>query len=263
MQSDECSVEDETPVTLEPNPFDLARIIQQRVRESAAREAARSRDIIYLWIHVSSEGIAQPQGGRTDNMAPPTLDDWLNVVDEASGLGANWIVVTTHDSFSDYPEVWEICSWAQTAHEMKVGLHTNNDTLTESEIAGIQELDPDRTRLFVKRQHLEKMRALEARGIKIGIADPQPYGGVPQCQGARKLIFVDWDGVIYTCGLVEQNREYRLGDIREGTFDAIVRNPELPHRVHEKIRLVCEGCDGCPSLIANFLEEEEAQRAME
>ena len=173
-------------------------------------------------------------------------------------LGVNWVVITAHQSFGEYPDVWEICKWAQDTYEMKVGLHTNAPRLSAEEIAAIQELDLARTRVFAKREVFESMRAgVEGRGIKVSLADPQPYGGKPDCQGARKLVFVDADGVLYTCGLVERNNEYRLGTIHEGAFDSILHDPALPHKIHEKIHEVCEGCDGCPSLIANFLEEEE------
>lgn len=214
------------------------------------------RDITYLWVHVSKEGIAQPKRGAAAPKHPPTVQDWLNVVDEAASIGVNWLMVTLDTRINAFPELIEICQWAQDTYQMRVGLHVSVNTLTEEEVASVRQLNLDLTRLFVKRSAMPNMQSLEAQGIKIRAADPQDYGEKPDCQGAGKLVFVDAHGVLYTCGLVEGNHEYRLGNIHERAFESLLHDPALPHAIHDNLHKVSEGCDGCPSLIANFLRED-------
>lgn len=178
------------------------------------------------------------------------------MVDEAAAFGANWLVITLTTSLSAYPDILTVCQWAQDTHDMLVGLHTTAEAFTDDEASCLAQLDPTKTRLFVKRDALEAFVSVAASGIKVSAADPQPYGDHPHCRGAERLVFVAPDGNLYTCGLVEGNPNYRLGTIFENRFDQMLRDPSLPHDVAENIHRVSQGCDGCPSLIANFLAEE-------
>lgn len=242
------------------DPFALPKRICKRIRECAKTTDASKQDIVYLWIHVSSKGIAQAEDAATHE-SPLSLEDWLNVLDEAAAYGANWLVITIHTSFSQFPDIWEIARWAQETHDMQVGLHTDEETFTEEDIATIKTLNPEKTRLFVRRDIMPGLKHLEAEGIRLAPADPQPYGHKPECRGPANMIFVDSRGVLYTCGLVEGNDAFRLGTIHEGTFHKILHDPSLPHTVPEKIHRISKGCDGCPSLIANFIALEPENRA--
>lgn len=236
--------------------FDVPRYIRKRLKECAEMADKMTREVTYLWIHVSEEGIAQPQRGEAPAKYPPALEEWLNVVDEAASVGVNWLMVTLNVALDAFPDLMEICKWAQDTYQMKVGLHTFASGLTPDEIELLKGLNLDLTRLFVRKDAVEGFRALEEQGIKIRVADPQPYGEKPNCQGASRLVFVDGHGVLYTCGLVEGNREYRLGSIHERSFDEVLADPNLPHAIEAPLHAVSRKCDGCPSLIANFLNED-------
>lgn len=214
------------------------------------------RDITYLWVHVSEEGIAQHQHGEAPAKYPPSLEEWLNVVDEAAAVGVNWLMITLDTPLDRFPDLFEICKWAQNTHQIKVGLHTCASALSDGESAMVLGLHPELTRLFVKKEHLAAFAEIDTKGIKVRAADPQPYGEKPNCRGAERLVFVDPHGVLYTCGLVEGNREYRLGNIHERSFESLLHDPALPHAIENCLHTVSEGCDGCPSLIANYLDEE-------
>jgi len=117
-------------------------------------------------------------------------------------------------------------------------------------------LIPSKTRIFVKHNALPAFSALESAGFKLSASDPQAYGDHPDCRGAERLVFVAPNGVLYTCGLVEGNEHYKLGNIFENRLEQMLRDPSLPHAVAKNIHHVSQGCDGCPSLIANFLAQE-------
>lgn len=235
--------------------LELPKQIRRGIRECTKTQAKAHSDITYLWIHVSKAGIAQPADGAISKA--PGLEHWLNVVDEAAAFGANWLVVTMDTSFTAYPDIWTVCQWAQETHDMEIGLHTNVDAPAGDEIEAISQLNPARTRVFVKRSALSAFAPFEAAGFRVSAADPQPYGHHPDCRGAQRLVFVAPDGALYTCGLVEGNENYKLGNIFEDRFDQLLRDPSLPHAVAENIHRVSSGCDGCPSLIANFLARED------
>ena len=241
---------------LNPNPFALAKEVKRRIRQCAGDEGSGScNDLTYLWARVSSSGI-----GRTAESPPsahiPTLDEWLNVVDEAAALGATWFIVRLSDSLSSFPDIWTICQWAQDTHSMTVGLHIDAESLSEADVAQIRQLDTEKTRLVVARERLETMRHIEEeQGVKLWVANPQAEGETPNCQGPGRMLFVDGQGVLYTCGLVEGNDDYRLGNVFEDEFQRMLTDPALPHKVCKPIWRVSSGCDGCPSLVANYVDE--------
>ncbi|HPO14802.1 MAG TPA: hypothetical protein PLI09_15275 [Candidatus Hydrogenedentes bacterium] len=213
----------------------------------------QSAQIAFLWMDVSKEGIA-----RQENAPAParvlTLDDWLNVIDEAAGYGVNWLILTLRTSPSRHPDIWKIAQWAQEAHGMRLGIHIAVDNLTDDEVDSFSRLDGTKITLYVKQDLHERLAPLESMGIKIGLADPQTYGERPNCNGPARMIFTDPEGVLYTCGLVQGNQTFRLGTIFEKTFKEILQDPNLPHAVPKTMHHVSEGCDGCPSLIVNFTE---------
>ncbi len=251
MSTPDPSQEEVVEALANPDPFVLAKSVQKRIQDSSTQASENRCDITYLWIHVSKEGI----GGKTDAKRL-TIEQWLNVIDEAAALGVTWLVVTINTHFESYPEVWDICKWAQDTYSMQVGLHTFCTDLNQMEIDQIKQLEPEKTRLFIKKKAEKVAQRLTSEGIRFTAADPQPYGERPNCQGPTKMVFVDAAGVLYTCGLVEGQKEYRLGEIHEGTFDTLLHNPHLPHCVEEHLHRVAQGCDGCPSLIANYIAQD-------
>lgn len=236
------------------DPFELPKRLKRRVKQSMSQTGNGTADsAVYLWIHAKNIG-----GGRAHSdsaeASSPTLDQWLNVLDEAAALGVRELVVTLDTSLTACPDVWTICQWAQDSYGLMVGLHPNSAPPAPEEMAAVRQLDLGKTRLFVKKAHLADMACAEKEGIKVGACNPQPYEGCPCCQGPAKMIFVDHRGVLYTCGLVEGNQEYHLGTIFQDTFHNILHDPNSPHQIAESLHHISEGCDGCPALIANFPE---------
>ncbi len=232
------------------DPFALAKLVQHRIKQCSDAAEGNTADMLYLWLQMSRQ--PDSEGGSA-----PTLEQWLNVVDEAASLGVNWLVLSTCGSFSTCESIWEIGQWAQRTYGMTIGVHTNADELTAEDVQSILNLDLERTRLFVKKDVAEGLSYLEEQGVRMGLADPQPYGDTPDCQGPGKMVFVDANGVLYTCGLVEGNGDYRLGTVFEQSFDSVMKDPALPHSVEKQIHRVSEGCDGCPALVLNFLSEKD------
>ncbi len=222
----------------------------KQIRECSALANTAPNDISYLWLKVTDKNLQS--NGTGNNLS---LDDWLNVVDEAVSAGAKWLVLTIHVPIDRMREAIEICKWAQETYNMKVGLFLCRDNISTNEIKILSTLKKDLTQVFVKKKVFDKFKKLKEMGIFLGIADPQEYGEKPNCEGASKLLYVDNNGTIYTCGLVAGMKNYRLGTIHNGKFNEIVNDPTLPHTVDEKIHKVNEGCDGCPSLIVRYLQK--------
>ncbi len=255
MHPREFETEDVVERLTDPDPFDLPRRLRQQVRSHAAQNTQLPDEVDYLWLHVSKDGIGSRQADTPQDFKAPDVEQWMNVVDEAAALGVRWLVVTVDTRLTESPEILTVCQWAQDTHDIKVGLHTVFCKLEEEEKELLKQLDPQKTLLFAKSEALDNMRELEKSGIRLVAADPQPYGHRPNCQGPARLLFVDPRGVLYTCGLVEGKEEYRLGSVYENRFDKVIRDPELPHSVSEQLHRVSRGCDGCPSLVANFMTD--------
>ncbi len=66
------------------------------------------------------------------------------------------------------------------------------------------------------------------------------------------MIYVNAAGELFTCGLVDGLDQYRMGDALRERLRDVMRDPCVPHSVDESIHRISSGCDGCPSLIANF-----------
>jgi MoaA/NifB/PqqE/SkfB family radical SAM enzyme len=235
------------------DPFFLLKRIRKGIKDCNQVTKVSAGDVSFLWIDVSSKGIAQPDDACCSAQRL-SLEDWLNVVDEAAAFGVRWLILTVRTSLTAFPDVCKIGRWAQETHGISVGLHTNSPGLTAEEVNVIKQMDLSHLVLYVKREYIEKFSHLEQEDIKVAVADPQTYGNRPNCQGPAKMIFINPEGVLYTCGLVEGNSDFRLGTIFEGSFSRILRDPQLPHKLPSEIHRVSLGCDGCPSLIANFTD---------
>lgn len=235
------------------DPFQVMRRIRKGIKSAAELSEEQSAQVTFLWMDVSKKGIARREDAP-DPLSVLTLDDWLNVIDEAAGYGVNWLILTLRTSPSRYPDIWKIAQWAREAHGMRLGIHVAVDSLTAAEVDSFAQLDGAGVTLYIKRDLHEHLSALESKGVRICFADPQTYGERPNCNGPARMIFADPEGVLYTCGLVEGNQAFRLGTIFEKTFKEILQDPNLPHAVPKTMHHVSEGCDGCPSLLVNFTE---------
>jgi len=220
-----------------------------KCREAA--EQGTAKDVTYLWIAVSAKGVGHTEHERPD-AAVLSLENWLNIVDEAASLGANWVVVTLTTKLSSFPDVWEICRWAQDTHGMMVGIHLGVDTVEPADAEKILALNHSKVRLLVRSESLEKLASLEEQGVLLWTANPQPDGEKPNCQGPTRMIYVNSEGNLYTCGLVEGRSDYLMGSVLHDRLNHIVKSPTVRHCVEEDLHKVAPGCDGCPALIANY-----------
>ena len=228
----------------------LPRRISEGVSRCGASLKDAKRDITYLWVHVTD----QSKGGCGAGQPSLSREEWLNVVDEAASLGVNCLVLSVGAAMSSFPYVWDVCDWAQRTHGMMVGIHCTDTALSDADIAAIQKLEGPLTRLLAPKNEVEKLRFLEEHGILIREADPRPGEQKSPCDNPTHMIFVNPLGQLYTCGLVEGMEEFHLGNVFNGTLDAMLHNAGLPHAISEQVPRNEHGCDGCPPLMAHFFE---------
>ncbi|HOV34003.1 MAG TPA: SPASM domain-containing protein [Candidatus Hydrogenedens sp.] len=231
--------------------FGFPKTLLRKVKKCSKMANTASKDIEYLWIRISKENDSTRKEKKGCIL---NLDDWLNIIDEAVSAGASWLVLTIEVPLDQMQEIIEVCKWAQDTYKMKVGLFLCRETITENEVQILSCFKKNLTQIFVKKKAFEQFKKINEIGLFLGIADPQEYGNKPNCEGASKLLYVDSEGSIYTCGLVAGKKNYKLGSIYDRKFHEIVKDPSLPHSVAEKIHKVDEGCDGCPSLLAKHLK---------
>lgn len=236
-----------------PDPFDLARRLSQKLR--SACECETEGGVKFLWLYVSKNGIGCPVSEDTAEAAP-SLEHWLNVVDEAVIIGVERLVLSSQEDLSQLPYVWEIVQWAQSTHGMTVGIHIFANEVSDAMVDRMLELDLDRLRLFVSDPALPSLAGLEAKGIRVRVAKPAPDSPQHPCNMPQAMLFVNPQGELYTCGMVEGKRGFWLGNIFEGFFSNIVHDPKLPHSVPAESQDVDRGCEGCPPLLARYLYED-------
>jgi radical SAM protein with 4Fe4S-binding SPASM domain len=216
-----------------------------------AEDQGTAKDVAYLWIAVSPAGVGRT-GHEDSDAAVLTLQDWLNVVDEAASLGANWVVLTLTTTLSQFSDIWEICRWAQDTHGMMVGIHLGVDEISEKDTQQILSMNLAKLRLLVRRESLEKLAFIEKHGVTLWTANPQPDGVKPNCQGPTRMIYVNAEGNLYTCGLVEGKSDYLMGSVLHDRLNHVIKSDSVRHCVEEDLHRVAPGCDGCPALIANY-----------
>lgn len=249
MNDFEQSVEEEGPVLLAGNnPFDLARRVRHKMNCCCNSHRA-DEDITYLWLYVDRRGATTPPpSGPT-----PRLEDWLNVIDEAAAAGVRYLVISLESGFGAFPHLWEICKWAQEQHGMTVGLHTLATELTAEECELIRQLTLDRTRLLVCKDGITRFKHLEDGGVKLRLGQLEESNPMGSCDKPGRMVYINAHGVLYTCGMVDGDDNYRLGTIFEGEFKNILRDPALPHRIDQQQHYHERGCDGCPPLFEHCL----------
>jgi radical SAM protein with 4Fe4S-binding SPASM domain len=214
-------------------------------------EQGAGKDVTYLWIAVSGKGVGRKDNDSCD-VKTLSVEDWLNVVDESASLGANWVILTVTTRLSQFSEIWEICRWAQDTHGMMVGIHLGVDEVTAEDTQQMLSINLAKFRLLVRTESLEKLADLEKQGVVLWTANPQPDGVKPNCQGPARMIYVNAEGNLYTCGLVEGKSDYLMGSVLHDRLKHVVKSSSVRHCVEEDLHRVTSGCDGCPALIANY-----------
>jgi len=234
------------------NPFSLAQRLRSSLRCCCQQaQGASEEKVRYLWLYVERRDPREVNAPEPR----PELQDWLNVIDEAGAGGVRYLVVSSDNHLGNFPHIWEICDWAQSTHGMTVGLHTLATALSDEEIAGIKGLDSHKTRLLLSREGFEALKPLADEGIVVRLGEPEAQEIGAPCDKPGHMVFVNSYGVLYTCGMVEGNENFRLGTIFEDTFRRILADPSLPHAVQDESLIVQHGCDGCPPLFVKSLSD--------
>lgn len=225
--------------------FLLGRRIRQGLTRCAKDAAAKSGgDVFYLWLQTET----------LEDAPPLTADQWLNIVDEAASLGVNWLVVTLGPNKQEKGEVAELCRWAQATHGMVVCLHARYGEIGPAERQLLLELPRESTFLLVEPEQSAHFADLAAQGVCVGSANPLSNDGDRDpCDFPHRMIFVDAQGRLYTCGLVSGENEFFLGSVLNESLDTIIHNPKLPHTVSVPAPASHSGCSGCPPLVAKHL----------
>lgn len=241
-------------VEADENYFGTVKTFKRKLK--ACKTCTEQEDITYLWVCVTADGLKKGFCGKKSGDSPLAMYQWLNIIDEAASLGANWLVLSLADPLEECESIWPISKWAQQVHGMTVGLHLKEcASLTGKETKLIRQLDLDKTRVLLRCTSKKVPEKIEKQGITVWTANPQPDGEKPKCLGPKRMIFVNENGVLYTCGLVEGNDTYRIGHVEDGRLKHILNDPEAPRKVCDDIHVVTPGCDGCPALLAGFFQE--------
>jgi hypothetical protein len=230
----------------------LPKAIHQELRTHARGAKGECEEVRHLWIVLSKEGVSTNHGSCED------MDDemWLNLVDESAGLGVSSILISVGADLSDRPELWKICQWGQQTHDMLVGLHLTTDLDAEA-LAPIRELDAEKSFLFVHSGRIERYRPIAKElGVRVFESDGL-QDGIEQrhCTLPSQMACVGGVGKLYTCGLVINNDEYELGDVRGDRFDRALSNEDLPHSVPAGTSKESHRCDGCPPLMEDRMRK--------
>jgi radical SAM protein with 4Fe4S-binding SPASM domain len=230
---------------LTPDPFDLPKQIRSRISSCTSAHCAcgdAARDIRYLWVYAGAELSSSPQS------PPLSLKSWLNILDEAASLGVQWLVVSLEQDCSRFPSLWELFQWAQQTHEMNVAIHVNENTLNDEDTKNLIKLESTLTHLFVPEKELGLFDQMAKYGISVHSCTPPPEGQ-EQCSMPGSMLFVTTEGQLYTCGMVNGESGFCLGDVHVGFFNEILHDDTKPHAVTKAAMTRENGCMGCPPLI--------------
>lgn len=237
-----------------PDPFSLPKALRAKVRGCCGGGTCTpTASLDYLWIQFGKAGCGAPGQAAAPGMAAPSLEHWLNVVDEGASLGARWVVLSLTGPLTSVPEFVDICQWAQDAHGMCVAVHSPAMSFSRDEVALLKRLDLEQVRLFVTAAAYPNVKALEAEGIKVRMAEGEIEHKCG-CGMPGRMLFVNGQGEIYTCAMVEGKDDFRLGDIYSRTLDSVVADPALKHAIPTETPFEEHGCDGCPPLYAEMLK---------
>jgi radical SAM protein with 4Fe4S-binding SPASM domain len=63
------------------------------------------------------------------------------------------------------------------------------------------------------------------------------------------MVYVNSEGKLYTCGMVDGDAEYHLGDAMCDSMKRVVQDPKRPVAVPLEHARKVNGCDGCPPIV--------------
>ena len=238
------------------DPFAFPSRVRESLRTFVQRqEGFDAERVRYLWMHLSGGGL-RAETGDCEERQGLTVDEWLNVVDEAGALGVRSVIISSAAPLSDHPEIWDICDWAQNTHDMVVGiyLYGNGFPVSKEDLEAFERLEVGQTRLFVDGENLEKAEAIKSMGIPVYNADVfQSDHERSPCQLPHSMTCVGAEGNMYTCGLVLGEEGFRLGNVCERRLDAVMDDQSLPHEIPGDVEREPRRCNACPPLMEKYL----------
>jgi radical SAM protein with 4Fe4S-binding SPASM domain len=244
--------------------FKLPRSIVQVLRECAKKHgggvAAASETLKYLWVSIAGDPRKNNGHKRKETQCPLSNDEWLSVVDEAASLGVKYIIICTGEFLEDHSALWSICKWAQQSYKIDIGIHTCAKKLKKSVIGEMQKLDARRTCLFVNDAESPTFEPLREFGISVLKAHVDHEEQSPPCDMSEQMIFVSPEGILYTCGLVSDEEQFRLGHVADKPIEEYVKDPSLPHTIPEWAPHRENGCDACPPIMVKRMMEAAARQ---
>jgi radical SAM protein with 4Fe4S-binding SPASM domain len=207
----------------------------------------------YVWIHLPC-GECPPDSA--DDRPKLSLDEWLDIVDEAAANGARSLIISIGNCLARQPFLLDVCRWAQSTHGMLVGIHAY-EALDPADAAVLRNLEVDRTRIFVDSEHIESARFAERMGFKVYCADSLEESSVSaKCELPSTMTCVGSDGNLYTCGLVLGQEQFRLAHFFERQLRAVHEDETLPHTIPEGVPAEKHRCNGCPPLMAQKVRDD-------
>ena len=196
------------------DPFQLSKQFAKGLSD-ASKQASDVGDLPevakYLWINVTTEQYKGAYGeGASSGLS---ADEWMNVIDEAASLGAEWMVIGAGDSLVECPMVWTLCAWAQETHQIRVAIHLRSASAVDDHAKNMMALDTSLTCLVADRSILDQYQILAEKGIALCEATIAPHRSHSTCTIPESMLCVGIDGELYTCGLVLGEAQYRLGNV--------------------------------------------------
>ena len=240
---------------LSPFPpfFELPHVITQELKECAERHksgcSAPEGTVEYLWLNLAG-GALESDDINIPTQKPLSLEEWLSVIDEAAALGVHCLLVCVGDDPSEHPQAWELCRWAQDAHDMMVGLHLHGHSLGDIPVKELRTLNGDRMCIFASGLEPDMARDLEKIGFQVCEARVAEQDHPSGCTMPGCMVFVGPEGAVYTCGLVFGNKSYCLGNVLDKRLSEVIEDESLPHTVEGYPGdRYGHSCDGCPPLM--------------
>jgi hypothetical protein len=244
----------------EKDPFSVPKSVFRNLADCAHRfengENGNPPAIKYLWIYVTEEGLERKRAAE-DSGPRLSDEDWLNIIDEACSLGAEWMIIYVGARLSECPEVWRMCDWAQQEYEMRVGLHLSGNCLRASELEYLFKLDSERTYVVADEADAAALETLRERGVNVCVANVRKPADAKRCESPEVMACVGIDGELFTCGLVLGVEEYQLGNVQGEPLQKLIKDQSLRHAVSDipAYRGHDHNCDGCPPHIARRAAE--------
>ena len=223
-------------------PENIARQLQECIkRQNNGND--NPRKLLWLFFANDADNSANAQLKQSSELA---LNDWLNVIDEATLFNIDKLIVSVQDKLADHPHIAKICNWAQSTHNMQVGLHLSNKTISKNEFSIMSDFDPGKTYLLAPSLSSKSKEKMCRCGFTL--CEPQRKPEAPPCNYPEDMLCVGPEGKIYPCGRVIGDKAFSIGDVRTVPIGKAVSHKDeaMLEIIHGK---ACK-CNACAPLMA-------------